>query len=77
MPIIFYSGEEFRALKAEVTELQQKLDAAEAMRPHWAQWYSSDSIAAPDYCRCPQPSMGAVGRRQSNRLHGETPGTHD
>lgn len=46
MPVLFYSSEEFRALKAEVITLQQKLEVAEALRPHWAQGYSSDSIAA-------------------------------
>jgi len=33
-------------LKAEIIRLQSNIEVLEAMRPHWAKGYSSDSMAA-------------------------------
>ena len=46
MPTTCYTQEEVDHLLAEIKRLSQHLANAEAMRPHWAQGYSTDSIAA-------------------------------
>jgi hypothetical protein len=46
MPVIYYTEQEYLSLQDEIDLITKRLTAAEALRPHWAMGYSSDSIAA-------------------------------
>lgn len=46
MPKIFYTQDEFESLKDEKEKLEAQVKDLVAMRPQWAQGYSTDSIAA-------------------------------
>jgi hypothetical protein len=46
MPVITYSHDEYHALELVNASLRRQLDAAEALRPQWAQGHSTDSAAA-------------------------------
>ena len=51
--VVFYTEDHVEELEAEIFRLKcslhserQSVEALEALRPHWAQGYSSDSVAA-------------------------------
>lgn len=46
MPKTFYTEDEYESLKHEKDQLEARVKHLDAMRPQWAQGYSTDSIAA-------------------------------
>lgn len=46
MPKIFYTEDEYESLKFEKKNLEKELTTLKAMRPQWAQGFTSDSVAA-------------------------------
>jgi hypothetical protein len=61
MPVITYSHDEYRALELVNESLQRRLDAAETMRPQWAQGYTSDGVAAQMKAQALQQVWTALG----------------
>lgn len=45
MPKIFYTEDEYESLKFEKKNLEKELTTLKAMRPQWAQGFTSDSVA--------------------------------
>ncbi len=46
MPKIFYTEDEYKSLKHEKEQLEKRVNGLQALRPSWAQGFTSDSVAA-------------------------------
>jgi len=44
--VVFYTEDEVDRLREKVASQEREIKALESLRPHWAQGYSSDSLAA-------------------------------